>query len=504
MRRIFKFLFSKLFLTGAVAFFELALVLVMIFRFSDAFVPVNVALVVLKLISMITVVNSELPPAYKISWLAAILLNTVVGVTLYFFFGRVKLRRSALERMNESRRTLCERKEKYDNAKVDDAVASKICSYLGASCNSAAFGSNHTEFFSVGEKFFDRLQKELERAESYIYLDYFIVRGGKVWDRLFEILEKKVKCGVDVRLIYDDFGSVMKIDSVFMKRLCDSGIKFKAFNKISPSLSSRQNYRDHRKVCVIDGNTAFVGGINLSDEYANITHPLNHWKDTAVIIKGSAVEVFANEFLSAFSGLLSRGDKIEEFMSLRVEKYDEKGIVSPYFDTPFENRQVCRDLYATLISSAEKSICITTPYFVPDYVVENAIKNALQCGVKVRIVIPGTYDKWYVREISQMYAARLEKYGAEIYLYSPGFIHQKMLVVDSLYAVTGSSNLDYRSFYLSFESGVFMYDTASVGQMVDDFEKTVGCSEPLPAKAKNVGVIRGLFRQIFAIFSPLM
>lgn len=504
MRKTFKFLLSKLFVTGAIAFFELAFILVMIFRFSEAYLPVNIILIVMKIIFMIAVVNSELPPAYKISWLTAILLNTVVGVTLYFFFGRVNLRRSADRGMKERERVLSERREKYENAEVQDAIASKICSFLWASSNSGAFSLNHTEFFSVGEKFFERLYDELARAERYIYLDYFIVCPGAVWDRLFEIFEEKVRCGVDVRLIYDDIGSIMRVDKKFIKRLRDAGINCKIFNKISPILSSRQNYRDHRKICVIDGNTAFVGGINLSDEYANITHPFDYWKDTAVMIKGSAAEVFANEFLASFGGLLSRGDKIEEFASLNVERFEERGIVSPYFDSPFENRQVCRDLYATLISSAEKSICITTPYFVPDYEIENAIKNALLCGVKVKIVIPGTYDKWYVRELSQMYAARLEKYGAEVYLYSPGFIHQKMLVADGVYAVTGSSNLDYRSFYLSFESGVFMYDTPSIDQMMGDFDLIVKSSEPLPPKAKNAGVLKSLFRQAFAIFSPLM
>lgn len=503
-KKIFRFVFSKLFLVLLAVLLQFSLAYLAVTAFSEVGYLFSVFLVIVKLVFMFRIINSEIAPEYKSVWLITVLISTFVGVILYFYFGRVKLGGKTKMKMQYIDMTLKERQEKYPAALPDDKTARNICKYLSSSCATAPFAGNHTEYFSVGESFFEKLFSELEKAEKYIYLDYFIICDGAIWDRLFEILGRKIAEGVDVRLIYDDVGSILKIDKRFAKKLEESGIKTLVFNKVSSTMSSRQNNRDHRKVCIIDGVTCFVGGINLSDEYANITKPFGYWKDTAVMISGSAVLAFTDEFLACFDGFFSDRFTFEEACAVREVSFDEKGIVAPYFDSPFENIQICRDIYEDLISSAEKSVYITTPYFVPDYSIENALKNALERGVDVKIIIPGIYDKWYVRELSRMYASRLEKYGAEVFEYTPGFLHQKMLVVDGEYAVCGSSNVDFRSFYLSFESGVFMYNTAIIKDMSADFESMVEKSEFFFENSGSIGVFRWLFRHTFAVFSPLM
>ena len=504
LKKTLHFLFSKLFWILTAVALQLAIVFYLFLTFTSMYYVFGTFLAVLKIIFMFGIINSEAEPAYKSVWLTVLLINTFAGVILYLFFGRVKLSSKMKKRIEIVACDREKRKETYPSSYPDDANAKVVCKYLASTCNSAPFEGNKCEFFSVGEEFFERLYEELEKAEKYIYFEYFIICGGKVWDRLFEILSRKISEGVDVRLIYDDFGSVLKIDGKFAKKLSGSGIKTRAFNRISTNLTSIQNYRDHRKMCIIDGVKCFVGGINLSDEYSNIASPFGHWKDTALLISGSAAEAYTSEFLISYNGFCSENAGTGSRIKNEDANCRQYGTVAPYFDDPFTKKQVARDIYVQLINNAKESVFITTPYFIPDYSVETAIKNALARGVNVKVIIPGIYDKSYVREVSRSRGSRIGRYGAEIYEYSPGFIHQKMLVTDGKYAVLGSSNLDYRSFYLSFECGAFLYNAPAICDMIRDFEATLERSKLFKEEKGDVGLLKWLFRHTFAFFSPLL
>lgn len=502
-KKVFRFVFSKLFWALLAVLFQLATVLWLMQSFSRLFYAFSVFLVILKLVFVFRIVSSDIAPAYKVTWLTVLLLNTFAGVALYMFFGRTKLRRRSrlMTRYIASLRE--DRQKNYPDTVPDDPVASRVTGYLRSACRSAAFENDRVTYLSHGTEFFEKLFETVDSARHYVFLDYFIISDGEIWSRFLPILKKKTSQGVDIKLIYDDVGSVLKIDRKFLMKIEDAGVTVRIFNKVSPFMTSRQNNRDHRKVCVADGRAVLIGGVNLSDEYADITRPFLSWKDTGCLIEGGSAELFANEFLSCYYGELGDDFDIPKAETFDVPVFNDGGFSVPYFDCPYESSRVCRDVYSLLIDSAKDSVLITTPYFLPDYTVMNSLKNALGRGVKVKVALPGVYDKWYVRELSRMYAARLLPLGCEIFEYSPGFLHQKMLLVDGTYAVTGSSNADFRSFYLSFESGAFFSSVPAIDDMVRDFASIVEKSSVFSDCDGRIGIPRWLFRRVFAVFAPL-
>lgn len=335
-------------------------------------------------------------------------------------------------------------------------------------------------------------------------MEYFIIQEGKMWNTILDILKEKAAQGVDIRVIYDDMGCIMTLPNGYNKKLESYGIKCSVFNPFVPILSSKFNTRDHRKICVIDGNVGFTGGINLADEYINAYEKHGHWKDTSVMLKGEGVFALTAMFLSMWDYL--HGEK-EDYSKYYPTEWDTSapGYVQPFTDNPLDDEAVGETVYLNLINKAKHYVYITTPYLILDSEMITALSIAAKSGVDVRIITPHIADKWYVHAVSRAHYEILTEAGVKIYEYTPGFIHAKTFVVDDDYAVVGTINLDYRSLYLHFECAAWMYQTDSVAAVKEDFFKTQQLSQEITLEeCRKVSFARKLGRSVLRVFAPLM
>lgn len=354
---------------------------------------------------------------------------------------------------------------------------------------------------------FERLLQELKKAERYIFLEYFIIEKGVMWDSILEILVEKAKQGVDVRVIYDDVGCLLTLPYNYDKQLSKMGIKCCVFNPFVPILSSHMNNRDHRKITVIDGCTAFTGGINLADEYINGYEKHGHWKDSAVMIKGDAVWSFAVMFLSLWNYQRKTEEDYEKFrpLAIETEKFAPLGYVQPFTDSPLDDESISETVYLNLISNAKRYVFINTPYLILDSEMTIALCSAAKRSVDVRIITPHVPDKWFVHSVTRANYEVLVESGVKIYEYIPGFNHAKSFAIDDEFGVVGTINLDYRSLYLHFECGVWLYQTKSILEVKEDFMKTLEqCQQITLEYCRSVKWYRRLGRLVLRAFAPLM
>lgn len=384
--------------------------------------------------------------------------------------------------------------------------ASNQSRYLQNSAYGPPFKNTSTEYFPLGEFKFKKLKEELKKAKEFIFLEYFIIDEGKMWSEILEILLEKVSKGVDVRVIYDDFGCVLTLPYRYDKKLESMGIKCAIFNPLIPILTPRLNNRDHRKIAIIDGQVGFTGGINLADEYINGIDRFGHWKDSAIMIKGEAVWSLTVMFLSMWDYMKGIDEGFNKFKKETHENYKEQnGYVQPFTDNPLDDETVGEITYLNLINKAKNYVYITTPYLIIDNEMVVALTSAAKVGIDVRIITPHNPDKWYVQAVTRSYYKVLLEEGVKIYEYTPGFIHSKNFIVDDEYGVVSTINMDYRSLYLHFECGVWMYKTDSIMDMKKDFLNTLKVSKKITYdEAVRIKMYRRLGRSILRVFSPLM
>ena len=437
-----------------------------------------------------------------------ILCLPIFGLVLYLVFGRSRIAAYMQDRFNEmlmkSGNLLQTDPEIHDLLEAEDISACNQSDYIYHNAGYPIHGNTTAEYFQVGDDMFPVLVRELEQAQHYIFIEYFIIHDGVMWRTILDILERKVQEGVDVRLIYDDMGCIMTLPNGYNKKLESYGIKCSVFNPFVPILSSKFNTRDHRKICVIDGNVGFTGGINLADEYINAYEKHGHWKDTSVMLKGEGVFALTAMFLSMWDYL---HEEKEDYSKYYPTEWDTSapGYVQPFTDNPLDDEAVGETVYLNLINKAKHYVYITTPYLILDSEMITALSIAAKSGVDVRIITPHIADKWYVHAVSRAHYENLTEAGVKIYEYTPGFIHAKTFVVDDDYAVVGTINLDYRSLYLHFECAAWMYQTDSVAAVKEDFFKTQQLSQEITLEeCRKVSFVRKLGRSVLRVFAPLM
>ena len=328
-----------------------------------------------------------------------------------------------------------------------------------------------------------------------------------MWDAILEILERKAAAGLDVRVLYDDIGCLFTLPKHYARTLREKGIACKVFNPFRPVVSLRLNNRDHRKICVIDGHTAFTGGVNLSDEYINRVVRFGHWKDSGIRVKGEAAWNLTVMFLSSW-GVTEEGE--EEFSRYRPSTYLEEelptdGLVQPFMDSPLDDEAVSATIYLNLITRANRYIYITTPYLIIDHAMMDALCTAAKSGVDVRLITPHIPDKRRIFELTRAHYGPLVQAGVKVYEYLPGFIHSKACVVDDQFGMVGTINLDYRSLYLHFECGVWLYQSRSVETIRDDFLATQAMSQQVQlAEIQQLSWWKRLYRNLLRVFAPLL
>lgn len=442
--------------------------------------------------------------AYKVAWIVPILLVPLVGGMMFLILGGA---RKPHYHKGEANRVF--RHQLPSRLSTTDLMPygpdpTQQAWYLEQTALCPAYTNTETQYFPTGESFFPTFLEELKKAQRYIFLEYFIIAEGEMWSEILEILEAKAAAGVDVRVIYDGVGSASTLPADYPTQLQDKGIFCRPFQPFRPILSIHQNNRDHRKLCVIDGVTGFVSGLNLADEYIARRVRFGYWKDNALLLRGEAVWSLAIFFLTMWDNHHTPSDYAWFRPKALPPTLSSGGIVIPYADTPLPGDTVCADLHLQMITKAKRYLFLTTPYLIIDETLTAALCTAARSGVDVRIMTPHIPDKKVVFAVTRSNYAVLLEAGAQIYEFTPGFLHSKTVVADDLYASVGSCNLDYRSFYLQFENGVWLCGDPSVIAVRDDFLQTMEhCQEISLEDCRNVPPFRRLLCSIYRLFSPL-
>lgn len=471
---------------------------------------IDVVLTILSWGSVIYIMTDKSNPSYKIAWIVLILAFPVAGIMIYLLFGGNKAssrENRKMERIGrETRSSLPQDAHVLEELKARPDAAYNHARYLLNTAHYPIYDNSNAIYYPIGEECFAAMCADLEKAEHYIFLEYFIINKGKMWGTILDILRRKAAQGVDVRVLYDDFGCITRLPGSYPRTLREMGIRACVFKPFIPVLSSRLNNRDHRKLMIVDGKVGYTGGINLADEYINIGSKFGHWKDCGIRLEGEAVWSMTVMFLTMWDYV----DHLEEDLAAFRPFYDEAsegepGFIQPFADSPLDYDDVGAAAFSSLIQSARERVWIMTPYLVLDDKMSQALCNAAKTGVDVRIITPGIPDKWYVYAVTRANYDLLLEAGVRIFEYTPGFIHSKVCFADGRYAVVGTVNLDFRSLYLHFENAVYLCGCEAVEQVESDFLDVFPvCREITVAGSRRVSVIRRLLRTILRLFSPLM
>ncbi len=510
-KKLFQLLFHRVVLVGLAILAQLAILLVMLLRFQEYFVYFYAISITVSVAAVLYIINNRSNPAYKIAWIIPILLVPVFGGIFYLMLGGNQVSRREQRRLMEMGKNfegIHQISLSRDvDLKKESADAYNQSGYIRRITGAPPYQNTSVEYLPLGEIKFARMLEELEKAEHYIFLEYFIIQEGRMWDPILEVLERKAKAGLDVRVMYDDLGCMMTLPAHYKRVLEEKGIRCCVFNPFVPVLSSRLNNRDHRKICVIDGHTGFTGGINLADEYINAYPKHGHWKDTAVLLRGDAVWSLTLMFLSLWDYVRGTRDDYALYHPRRYQREPvaSDGVVQPYTDSPLDDEAVGETVYLNLINKADRYVYITTPYLIISSEMITALSTAAKSGLDVRIITPHVADKWYVHAVTRAYYEVLIEAGVRIYEYTPGFIHAKTFTVDDEYGVVGTINLDFRSLYLHFECAAWLYRCSCIPKMREDFMQTLAVSQEVTLEeCRGVGLVTRVVRSVLRVFAPLM
>lgn len=462
------------------------------------------------LIVVIYLVNKEDNPAYKLAWTIPILIFPLFGGFAYLVLGNKqparKLRKALEESISETDFLLGQEYEVIENLKKADFQAATQAVYIEKYGGYPIYQNSNTKYYASGEEMFGDLLESLRSAKHYIFMEFFIVSQGYMWETILEILKERVNDGVEVRFMYDDVGCVDLLPYKYYKELEKYGIMTVAFNRIKPLISTAWNNRDHRKVVVVDGHTAYTGGLNLADEYINRIERFGYWKDAGLKVTGDAVWNFTVMFLQVWNAMRKTDEGFGMFLPHKHHQADfkGKGYIQPYADNPLDRETVGENVYLNIINSAVHYVYMYTPYLIIDNEMITALCLAAKRGVDVRIVTPAIPDKKAVFLLTQSYYSQLVDAGIRIYQYTPGFIHAKCFLCDDKIGKVGTINMDFRSLYLHFENGVFMYKSEALPQLKEDMLRTFEESQLITKEMCEGTLPKRLAQSMLRILAPLL
>lgn len=505
--RFIRRLVNKQVITALLILIQLGAIIYVFYRLSQYFVYLYIALVLLSMIIVVYILNRSDNPSYKLSWSILILILPFVGGVLYLILGGKRIpkefRKEMIQSSNQKQPYLVQDHFLFEQIENEDNQLLKQTKYLYNNAFFPVFKNTSTDFLINGEDKFESMKQELKKAKKYIFLEYFIINEGVMWNAIYSILREKASEGVDVRLIFDDFGSY-KLSKDFIKHNNEVGIKTVVFNPLRPKLAIFMNNRNHRKICVIDGMVGYVGGINIADEYINAITRFGHWKDSAVMIKGEAVWSLTVMFLTFYHSITKIKEDVLTFKP-NYEDIKSDGFVQPFADSPTDDDMVGESAHLNLIHYAKDTLYIQTPYLVIGHNMLNSLSVAAKNGVDVRIMLPHIPDKWYVQIVSRSNYEMLLKAGVKIYEYEPGFIHSKTMVADEKAAIVGTTNMDFRSYYMHFECGILFINSKVVQQVKQDFILTQHqCIEITLEDVQKRNVFVRIASAILSMFSALL
>ena len=425
---------------------------------------------------MVYLLNQDMNNSVRITWLVVVALAPVLGVPLFWYtkseLGHNALKRRLLELEGLTSAQLPQDEQAVRQLEAEDPGAASLARYLrGRGGGFPVYRNTETTYFPSGEAKFEEMLRQLETAQHYIFLEYFIVDEGLMWGRILEVLVRKAAQGVDVRVMYDGTCEFSTLPRDYPKRLEALGIQCKVFSPVTPFVSTHYNYRDHRKILVIDGQVGFTGGVNLADEYINHVEKYGRWKDAAIMLQGEGVRTMTALFLQMWSIL--QQPEFEQFLTEPIPPQKAQGFVVPYGDCPLDGERVGEMVYMDMLNRARKYVHIISPYLILDGELETALRFAAERGVDVHLILPGKPDKWFVYALAKTHYKALLSSGVKISEWQPGFTHAKIVIADGVEAVAGTINLDYRSLYHHFENAVWMRGTDCIANMEADFQDTL-------------------------------
>lgn len=506
MRKLLKILLGRQFIATFLLLVQIVFLIWLVLFRGNAFV--FAALYLLSLFIVLYVINRRDKPAYKIVWIIIMLSIPLFGGLMYLILNwqskSGKFRKYARKTDAEAKSYL-----PIEERLVEEFVENNIdhtpqVNYLTKFASFPLYTNSETRYISPGERFFPLFLEELKKAEKYIFLEFFIITPGHMWDEVYKILCDKVRQGVEVRLMYDDMGCMTGLPANFEEKVRSDGIKVTVFNRFRPLWSSIQNNRDHRKIVVIDGKTAITGGINIADEYINEKERFGYWKDCAAIIRGEAVRSFTVMFLHLWTSTNLTFENYNEYLHITPKGTYNDGYFLPYADAPNDDENVCEHVYMQIINNARRYVYIETPYFIIDDSMLSAFILAAKSGVDIRIITPAIPDKKLVHKTTRSYYHSLISAGVRIYEYTPGFIHSKIVISDDDTATIGTANFDFRSLYLHYECGELIFNSSTVADMKKDFLDTLPLCHEITKDETKKNIFGKLGQSFLRIIAPLL
>ncbi len=510
MKKAINSIHMKIFVTVAAVLIQLAVIVGVYLWLGRYFTWFYAVMLGVSLLAVAYIATRDKKVEYKLIWMLTLAMLPILGGLLYIMFWRNLFSEKELKHYDQVAKLYTEAMtgdlEVKQNLALTDKDAYRQSTYISNSSGACLFQNTEVEYFKVGEEMFNCMINELKQAEKFIFLEYFIIQGGKMWGSILEILEQKAKLGVDVRVMYDDFGCLTTLAADFAVSLRKKGIACEPFNKFNHIFNSNFNSRDHRKICVIDGNVGFTGGINIADEYINAYVKHGHWKDTAVVLRGEGVFGLTTMFLSMWNAITHTTDRYQDFKPTVAIKTD--GFVQPFTDMPIDDEPVGERLYMSILNSATDYVYITTPYLIISSDMMSALQLAAKSGIDVRIILPGIADRGFVHFLSRSYYEPLIKSGVKIYEYTPGFIHSKMFVSDDKTAIVGTINLDYRSLSLHYECGAWLFNSSAVydikNDLIETFKRCEEITKDTMQNKEKLGFFKFVALSVLRILAPLM
>lgn len=519
MRKLCRVIFSRYFFSAAMIVAEFVLLFYLLFfayEYSAAAIVIRGAVDIIVIISLI---NRDSNPEYKVSWLAVLMLISPFGVVLYLMFYSRRVSSKSAKLMREIQNSLNGFSENGEELSFecdtelsalrekDSQSAGKAFSLLNDDRLAELYRGSVSKYFPLGEQMYESMLADIARAEKYIFLEYFIIAEGEMWERIHALLREKAAAGVEVRLIYDDIGCMKTLPAKYDRLLNSEGILSRRFSPVTPRISTAHNNRNHRKILIVDGKVAYTGGVNIADEYINKKVRFGHWKDGGIRVCGAAVRGFLKLFLSSWDFTVGRvGENAKYLTSVSAEGDADGGFYIPFGSgpSPIYKRQAGKDAIANIINQAASYVYITTPYLIVDYDLTEALVGAAHRGVDVRIITPKVADKRLVKLMTKSSYPTLIEAGVHIYEYSLGFIHEKTVVSDDAYALVGTINMDYRSLVHHYEDALWMYGTETVFEIKEAFLDTVSVSSPIDSSEAKLNFLEWTLRNLLRVFAPLL
>lgn len=511
--RFLKSIFSRWVIISLLILFQIVSFCIILFIFSKQYFYVSIFCEVLSILILLKLISNQENPNHKIPWIIVILLIPPAGLLIYLIFGKgyiTKKHSRLYQSVNDRQRKYVVQDEniKNDLYNFNEKYLSQS-NYIYNTSKTPICMNTQVQYLNDGSIYFEKLFEDLRNAKKFIFLEYFILGEGELLNEIIDILSEKVKEGLDVRVIYDDIGSIKVLPYDFEKTLNKLGIKCIKFNKYYPIASVVYNNRDHRKIAVIDGYIAYTGGINIADEYNNYITKFGYWKDTGVRLYGEAVKNFTLMFLKTYDVYSNTKSNYEEFQPYKYHPEDFKsdGFIQPFGDgpAPIYDNYVGENVYLNIINQATKYVYITTPYLIVDHLLMSAIENASKRGVDIRIITPGIPDKKIINLLTKDSYNSLIKAGVKIFEYQPGFIHAKTVIADDEVGVVGTINFDYRSLVHHFECGCYMVNSSCILDVKKDFLLTLEkCKMPNKKDYYSKNIFKRLFINVLKFFAPLL